>query len=203
MTLHLAKGLEYPIAFICGLEEGIFPHSRSINSLDDSEIEEERRLMYVGVTRAKEKLYFTFARERRLFGTSEFSQSSRFINEAPKECLSGFYGGIDEKVKNDKRFISKRGIKRKISDYESDELIDIDGVQNVTVIRKLNTEEKTEEVKNHKSHFNAGDKVEHEKFGIGTVEQIFGEGHKQLLNINFQNNGKKLLDPKYAKLIKL
>lgn len=203
MTLHLAKGLEYPVAFICGLEEGIFPHSKSINSPGDSEIEEERRLMYVGVTRAKEKLYFTFARERRLFGSSEFSPSSRFISEAPKECLSGFYGGLDEKVKNDKRYVSKKGIKRKISDYESDELIDIDGVQNVTVIRKLNPKEKTEEVKNYKSIFNTGDKVTHEKFETGTIEQIFGEGSKQLLNINFEKHGKKLLDPRYAKLIKL
>jgi len=203
MTLHLAKGLEYPVAFICGLEEGIFPHSRSISSLDDSEIEEERRLMYVGVTRAKEKLYFTFARERRLFGSSEFAEVSRFINEAPKECLSGFYGGLDEKVKNDKRYVSKKGIKRKISDYESDELIEIDGVQNVTVIRRLNTEERMEEVKNYKSIFNVGDKVEHEKFGIGTIERIFGEGSKLLVNIDFENSGKKLLDPKYAKLIKL
>ena len=203
MTLHLAKGLEYPVAFICGLEEGVFPHSRSINSLDESEIEEERRLMYVGVTRAKEKLYFTFARERRIFGSSEFAAVSRFVNEAPKECLSGFYGGLDEKVKNDKRYVSKKGIKRKISDYESDELIDMDGIQNVTVIRKLNTEEKTEEVKDYKSIFNVGDKVTHEKFGTGTIEQIFGEGAKQLLNIDFEGHGKKLLDPKYAKLVKL
>ncbi len=203
MTLHLAKGLEYPIAFICGLEEGVFPHSRSINSLDESEIEEERRLMYVGVTRAKEKLYFTFARERRLFGSSEFAEVSRFVSEAPKECLSGFYGGLDEKVKNDKRYVSKKGIKRKISDYESDELIEIDGVQNVTVIRKLNTEERMEEVKNYKSIFNVGDRVTHEKFGIGTIEQILGEGSKLLVNIDFEGQGKKLLDPKYAKLIKL
>lgn len=203
MTLHLAKGLEYPVAFICGLEEGIFPHSRSINSLDDSEIEEERRLMYVGVTRAKEKLYFTFARERRIFGSSEFSEVSRFINEAPKECLTGFYGGLDEKVKNDKKFVSKRGIKRKISEYESEELINQEGVQNVTVIRKLTPDNKTEEVKDYKSIFNLGDKVEHEGFGKGTIEQVFGEGAKQLLNINFEGHGKKLLDPKYAKLIKL
>ena len=203
MTLHLAKGLEYPVAFICGLEEGIFPHSRSISSLDDSEIEEERRLMYVGVTRAKEKLYFTFARERRIFGSSEFAEVSRFINEAPKECLTGFYGGLDEKVKNDKKFISKRGIKRKISDYETEELINQEGVQNVTVIRKLTPDNKTEEVKDYKSIFNLGDRVEHEGFGKGTIEQVFGEGAKQLLNINFERHGKKLLDPRYAKLIKL
>ena len=203
MTLHLAKGLEYPVAFICGLEEGIFPHSRSIDSLDESELEEERRLMYVGITRAKEKLYFTYARERRLFGTREYSQASRFIDEAPKQLLSGFYGGLDEKVKNKKLHIPKKGIKRKISDYESDELIEIDGVQNVTVIRKLNTEERTEEVKDYKSIFNLGDKVTHGKFGTGTIEQIFGEGYKQLLNIDFENYGKKLLDPRYAKLIKI
>ena len=206
MTLHLAKGLEFPVAFICGLEEGVFPHSRSISSLDESEIEEERRLMYVGVTRAKEKLYFTYARQRRLFGLSEHAEPSRFISEAPKEFLSGFYGGLDEKVKNARMRISKKGIKRKYSEYEIDEdLVEEEkiGVSNITKIRKSveTTSQPLSEVS--QSFFNIGDTVQHEKFGTGIIEQIFGEGSKQLLNIDFHNHGKKLLDPKYAKLVKL
>lgn len=207
LTLHLAKGLEYPIAFICGMEEGVLPHSRSINSLDEGELEEERRLMYVGVTRAKEKLYLTYARERRLFGTREQAAPSRFISEAPKELLTGFYGGLDEKMKNNKNYVSKRGITRKFSEYEIEELIDKQdsGVTNVTKIRKLEnikTPESQSQTQNFTS-FTKGDKVSHEQFGEGTIEQIFGEGQKTILNIDFGKYGKKILDPKYAKLIKL
>lgn len=202
MTLHLAKGLEFDVVFISGLEEGIFPHSRSIDSQDPDELEEERRLMYVGVTRAREKLYFTYTRERRLFGLSEYSKVSRFVEEAPKELLSGFYGGLDEKIKENRFQISKKGIKRKYSEYEIDELIEHKGVINVTKIR---TQEQTPQssVLNPKYLFSVGDKVEHEKFGIGIIEQIFGHGEKCLVNVNFENHGKKLLDPRYAKLIRL
>ena len=208
MTLHLAKGLEFPIVFICGLEEGILPHVRSIDSQDHSELEEERRLMYVGVTRAKEKLYFTYARERRLFGSREFAQVSRFIEEVTKELLSGFYGGLDKKIKNNKMHISKRNITRKYSEYEIDELLAKEGVTNVTKIRKVETSEsetKSPSVDQSWDYcpFSTGDKVQHEKFGLGLIEQIFGEGSKLLVNVNFEKYGKRLLDPRYAKLVKL
>ena len=202
-TLHLAKGLECPIVFICGLEEGVLPHLRSIDSLDKDELEEERRLMYVGVTRAKERLYFTYARERRLFGRSEYAQVSRFIEEAPKDLLTGFYGGLDEKQKNNKNHIPKKNIQRKYSEYEVDELIAHEGVTNVTKIRKIEPTNVQSSTIYHQSLFNIGDKVQHEKFGIGTIEQIFGQSEKTLVNVNFDNNGKKLLDPRYAKLVKL
>lgn len=201
MTLHLAKGLEFPIVFISGLEEGVFPHIRSIDSLDDSELEEERRLMYVGITRAKEKLYFTYTRERRLFGRCEFSQISRFIKEAPKDLLSGYYGGIDDKLKNKRFYVSKRGIQRKYSEYEIDELINLKGATNVTKIKQIDTIQSS--VPNPHPLFNIGDKVQHEKFGPGTIEQIFGEGEKSLVNVAFEKYGKKLLDPRYAKLVRL
>ena len=191
LTLHLAKGLEFPVVFICGLEEGIFPHIRSISSEDPNELEEERRLMYVGVTRAKELLYFTYARERRLFGLSDYMDVSRFIKEAPNELLSGFYGGLDEKIINKKHFVSPKGIQRRLSEYEIDELI-----------------RSAEEQKSLKSPkltitFSVGDKVHHEKFGNGLVDQVLGRENKVLVNVNFERFGKKLLDPRYAKLIKL
>ena len=88
MTLHAAKGLEFPVVFLIGLEEGIFPHSRSIGfGAQNSELEEERRLMYVGITRAKEKLFLTYAKSRKVFGNYQTNPKSRFLNEIPFELL--------------------------------------------------------------------------------------------------------------------
>jgi DNA helicase-2/ATP-dependent DNA helicase PcrA len=86
MTLHAAKGLEFPIVFMVGMEEGLFPHSRSL--MDKHELEEERRLCYVGMTRAKEKLFFTFARKRLFFGQKTSNTMSRFLLELPEEIIS-------------------------------------------------------------------------------------------------------------------
>ena len=83
MTMHSAKGLEFPLVFLCGMEDGLFPHQRSI--ADPHGLEEERRLCYVGITRAKESLYITYAEQRRLHGMDSFSQPSRFISEIPEE----------------------------------------------------------------------------------------------------------------------
>jgi DNA helicase-2/ATP-dependent DNA helicase PcrA len=85
MTLHSAKGLEFPVVFLCGLEDGLFPHQRSISDLDG--LEEERRLCYVGMTRAMRQLYFTCAEQRRLHGTDSYAQPSRFIREIPEELI--------------------------------------------------------------------------------------------------------------------
>ena len=203
MTLHLAKGLEYPIVFIAGLEEGILPHLRSIDSLDDNELEEERRLMYVGVTRAKEKLYFTYARARRLFGMREQAMVSRFVEEAPKNLLNGYYGGLDESSSNKRLQVSKKGIKRKYSEYETEELLVSKGATNVTRVINLNPNGSKGSQITSCVQFNIGDKVQHERFGSGIIEKVFGQGEKLLVNIDFENHGKKLLDPKYAKLIRM
>ena len=85
MTLHSAKGLEFPVVFISGMEEGLFPGIRSI--LEGNRIEEERRLMYVGITRAKQKLYLTSALQRTLYGNTSYTMESRFLNEIPEELL--------------------------------------------------------------------------------------------------------------------
>jgi DNA helicase-2/ATP-dependent DNA helicase PcrA len=82
MTMHSAKGLEFPLVFLCGMEDGLFPHQRSLSDIDG--LEEERRLCYVGITRAKKTLYFTYAEQRRLHGMDSFSQPSRFIAEIPE-----------------------------------------------------------------------------------------------------------------------
>jgi len=85
MTLHAAKGLEFPVVFISGCEEGLFPHSRS--ALSPSGIEEERRLCYVGITRAKNYLYFTFTQKRNLYGSTQVNPPSRFLNDIPEELI--------------------------------------------------------------------------------------------------------------------
>jgi len=85
MTLHAAKGLEFPIVFMIGMEEGLFPHARSL--MDREEIEEERRLCYVGITRAKEKLYLTYANQRLFFGTRTQNMISRFVADIPQHAL--------------------------------------------------------------------------------------------------------------------
>ena len=85
MTMHSAKGLEFPLVFMSGMEDGLFPHQRSI--ADPSGLEEERRLCYVGITRAKQALYLTYAEQRRLHGMDNFSQPSRFISEVPDEYI--------------------------------------------------------------------------------------------------------------------
>jgi len=85
MTIHCAKGLEFPVVFIVGFEDGIFPHSRS--QLDPEQMEEERRLCYVGITRAKEKAYFVFSQQRRFWGQIMVNPPSRFINDIPEHLI--------------------------------------------------------------------------------------------------------------------
>jgi len=85
MTLHNAKGLEFPIVFMVGMEEGLFPHANSL--LDPADLEEERRLCYVGITRAQKRLYLTYALSRMLFGSFQANAPSRFLGEIPKELL--------------------------------------------------------------------------------------------------------------------
>jgi DNA helicase-2/ATP-dependent DNA helicase PcrA len=91
MTLHNAKGLEFPVVFIIGLEDGVFPHYRSMG--DPAQLEEERRLMYVGVTRARERLYLTFAWSRTLFGSTSYSPPSRFLGEVPSDLVRALEEG--------------------------------------------------------------------------------------------------------------
>ena len=102
MTLHAAKGLEFPVVFLVGLEEGIFPHSRAIFSIDPQELEEERRLCYVGITRAQKRLYLTRAWRRTVYGRTDFNEPSRFLDEIPEELIESLLetvSGVNEAAK--------------------------------------------------------------------------------------------------------
>ena len=102
MTLHSAKGLEYPVIFLVGMEEGLFPGYQSIG--DDNELEEERRLFYVGITRAKKYLYLTFAKKRTIFGSTSFNKPSRFVKEIPRDLLDGYEEAMDTRYSRDDDF---------------------------------------------------------------------------------------------------
>lgn len=211
MTLHAAKGLEFPVVFLAGMEEGVFPHQRSLDAKDTTQLEEERRLMYVGVTRAEERLYLTHARRRRVFGQSEYSLPSRFLEEAPRELLMGYYGqsSSNERVSS---FKTRQEFSHGIDDTSHWAGSGIRGNAEFYDDSSYNHERRLSYKKEQmvrrpvndsfKIEFKVGDRVKHAKFGEGSITQVLGGGEKVLYNVDF-GTVKKLLDPKFAKLIKV
>lgn len=183
MTLHTAKGLEYPIVFLAGMEDGIFPHARTLT--DEAEIEEERRICYVGITRARRKLYVTNAKMRLLFGRTVSYPSSRFLAEIPAELIQ--------------KAVSKSVNKYEIQQTNASKLM--------TQPRGINLMPKT---KPHSTpsgtgavtDWAVGDKAQHPKFGIGTVVAAKGTGEEQEIKVAFPGQGIKLLLAKYAPLVR-
>lgn len=177
MTLHSAKGLEFPVVFLIGMEENVFPHSRSM--FDDEEMEEERRLAYVGITRAEKKLYLTHAKMRSLYGRTNMNPISRFIQEIPEDLLEGYeqarksmYGSAFDNRTGDSR--PKRKARR--------------------VHQPPNAAEET---------WTPGDKVNHKKWGQGTIVRVQGEGDDMELDIAFPApTGIKRLLAKFAPITK-
>ncbi|ADG81715.1 DNA helicase PcrA [Thermincola potens] len=188
MTLHSAKGLEFPVVFIAGMEEGIFPHSRSM--LDNSQLEEERRLCYVGITRAKERLYLTAAWERNLFGNTMFNPVSRFIEEIPPALLDT-EGGERRRHEQESRemFRGSRDKDRRSSFADR---------AHVSPVGSYKIEDRPKE-----SFFHLGDKVQHSKWGVGVVVAVNGKGEDAELSIAFPDLGIKKLMVRYAPLKKV
>mgnify|MGYP001325577697 CR=1 FL=1 len=175
MTLHSAKGLEFPVVFLIGMEEGVFPHSRSLT--DEEEMEEERRLAYVGITRAEEELYLTNAEMRTLYGRTTMNPVSRFIQEIPEELLDE----VEEK-KTFPRFHSHHSV----SSREAS-------------IRQMPVSTGGEEI-----DWKVGDKAKHKKWGIGTVVSVKGEKENMELDIAFPSpTGVKRLLAKFAPIQKV
>lgn len=165
MTLHTAKGLEFPIVFLTGMEEGIFPHARSQNDL--KELAEERRLAYVGITRARERLFLTRALTRSVWGAPSFNPQSRFLEEIPEDLI------IFKRANGD--------IEETLSEGNNPWGRDKSQVMQLTI----------------------GDKVTHDKFGLGTVVEVAGSGESSEATIDFGSNGKKRLLLRYAPVEKL
>ncbi len=184
MTIHSAKGLEFPVVFIVGMEEGIFPGVRSMEDPDD--IEEERRLAYVAITRAREKLYITHAISRMLFGQTNRNLRSRFIKEIDGDCLER----IDSTTKMQRR--------------PKDEEITAN-THNFTLQSQLAVQKKAGVEKQAKSavEFAAGDRVKHPKFGEGTVIKATKMSNDMMLEIAFDETGTKKIMANFAKLVKI
>lgn len=190
MTLHAAKGLEFPCIFLIGMEEGLFPHARSM--LDETEMEEERRLAYVGMTRAREALYLTNARMRTIFGQTNMNPASRFIQEIPEDLLETVGDTADDGVSSfERQTTAARGHAPSFSQRGG-----------TFQARRTVSESRA----NHQvlqTDWQVGDKAKHKKWGEGTVVSLNGEGDDLELTIAFpQPTGLKRLLARFAPIEK-
>lgn len=264
MTLHSAKGLEFPIVFLAGLEEGIFPHQRTFASA--TELEEERRLMYVGVTRAEETLHLTSAKRRQMWGEYKYYNPSRFLEEIPQELLESSYsnsissqatfksainklkgGNVNKKPsatpcsygyipstngfgKNfvapskkhlasnsshlrgeekhaASRVIINKSLKNKEVEKEKiDEFFKDNAIKRMLEEKRKQEQEellkKQEKLASIPYFFNVGERVFHEKLGVGHIEEVEQIDESTIYTIDFGKLGKKAMDATYAKLKK-
>jgi DNA helicase-2/ATP-dependent DNA helicase PcrA len=161
MTLHSSKGLEFPVVFVAGLEEGMLPHALAVDENADEGVEEERRLLYVGMTRAMDALTLSYARMRMHFGETSWQVPSRFVAELPREWTEGLETTAEE-ADDGPVYVAEE-------EAACDEL-------------------------------SAGQRVEHEHFGYGTVELVRGSGPRALVTVRFASAGTKVLLAQYAKL---
>ena len=186
MTIHTSKGLEFPVVFLVGLEEGLFPISRAIRSLNDSDIEEERRLCYVGITRAKEVLYTTLTKKRTLYGKTNPSIASRFMEELPNEC-------IDRLNKEDKELTYSKASYNVLDKYKKKYMSTIN---KSSIAKNINATFKDSTKETNTDDIRLGSKVHHPKFGVGTVVSIIGSD----LTIAFEQQGIKKINKEYTTL---
>lgn len=179
MTLHAAKGLEFPVVFLTGLDEGLFPHSRTL--LDPAQVEEERRLAYVGITRAERQLYVTNAITRTMYGRISAYMPSRFLAEIPPQLMEDYH--------------------RKSAMPQS-RTTAVPGKQRVSILTKpvASSLPKKHAVTDT---FAQGDKVRHKIWGIGTVLDVIGEGPNMQMKIQFPTKGVRQVVVKYAPLEKI
>jgi DNA helicase-2/ATP-dependent DNA helicase PcrA len=213
MTLHSAKGLEFNTVFLAGMEEGLFPHSQSMNT--PSDLEEERRLCYVGITRAKRKLYLTWTPFRRNYGPEAGSpaQASRFLREMPRELLEGFetrdYDYSDQRPRyRSSRFFetvesyeADAGYKRKATGIREGPSRQPKTIAELKAYLEKEKRSATKEKKSTEGPlFKPGMRVRHEQFGDGIILSRERMGNETKLIITFSLVGKKSLIEKYAKL---
>ena len=221
MTLHSAKGLEFPVVFLIGMEEGIFPGYKSIE--EPKELEEERRLAYVGITRAKEYLFLTCAKQRTIFGSTSCNSVSRFLKEISPSMLEGAEN-LENRQENtyaDSSYDWEYGNSQRMGSYERRGYQDYSGGSKSTYkeiaaasskgakttyqfrsaesfLNSLNNKKKTEEI--DLGQYKPGVRVFHKKFGEGIINNVEAEGEDLKVDINFDKVGHKRLMAKFAGL---
>lgn len=216
MTLHSAKGLEFPVVFLVGMEEGIFPGYKSIG--EPQALEEERRLFYVGITRAKQYLYLTCAKHRTIFGSTSYNQVSRFVKEIPEELLEG-YAEVVERKSVDKEEFKDYGYRWsygkgqtvktfKMSEEDKSAVAKTIGEQGTkseyqyrtaeSFLNSIKQNNQTNDV--DLSKYQVGQRVYHKKFGEGTIMKLEQEGNDIKVDLEFDKVGHKRLMAKFAGL---
>ena len=193
MTLHSAKGLEFPVVFLVGMEEGIFPGYKSIG--EQKELEEERRLCYVGVTRAKENLFLTNSKQRTTFGSTTHNPPSRFLQEIPKDLLDGYEDIKTYKIQEPQYAATASGI----STFKNTEKVTGFAFRTAESFLNNITKKVTSENVDF-SAYQSGVRVYHKKFGEGTISYVEPEGTDLKVDINFDKVGHKRLMAKFANL---
>ena len=218
MTLHSAKGLEFPVVFLVGMEEGIFPGYKSIS--EPKELEEERRLCYVGITRAKENLFLTCSKQRTIFGSTSCNQVSRFLKEIPSELLDGYNEALGDKQETnifgdskyswtygskDDRATGNGSIKTYKIDAKEPAVAASASSNNGFMFRtaesflnSLNKKSSGNDV--DLSKYKSGVRIYHKKFGEGTISTVEPEGEDLKVDIQFDKVGHKRLMAKFANL---
>ena len=189
MTLHSAKGLEFPYVFMGGMEDGMFPSYMTIVADDQDELEEERRLCYVGITRAKKQLFLSAARKRMIRGQTQFNKVSRFINEIPRELLE---------ITNGMSRFQRGGLSSLAEDHMKK------AFKSRTPVMGGNPYKKQEVIAPKTSlDYGVGDTVKHLKFGVGVVTEIRSGGKDYEVTVDFEKVGVKKMFASFAKLKKI
>ena len=184
MTIHSAKGLEFPVVFLTGMEEKLFPIARAIASMQDTQIEEERRLCYVGITRAKEELFMTMTGKRTLYGRTNHSVASRFIEELPDDCV--------ERLNKVQKEISYSKASYNMLDKYTKKYMNT--VNKAEIAKKANATIKQKTDIADLDNIKLGSKIHHPKFGTGTVVAVKGPD----ITIAFDNQGIKTINKEYT-----
>ena len=187
MTLHSAKGLEFPVVFLIGMEEGIFPHNRSLT--EPEELEEERRLAYVGITRARQRLYLTHAWTRSIHGAPMYNAPSRFLEEIPEELVDNRGNSRTRSARSGSGRVAARGV---------GSFTGRDRITDAAQAPRTPVEADPDPVR-----LVVGDDVNHATFGLGVVTDVKGVGGDAEITVNFSAAGSKVLQASFARLEKV